>query len=358
MRVAAYGRVSTTNGPAIREKSALIQKYADCISNHPEWSFAGIYIDSGSSHEQFNALMDRCGEGAVDTVLTASLTTFALRREGLFKSLQQFRDYGVTVNFIDENLTTANESGDALLSTLASFLKPAKQPKPATVQYGFGDDDEAAVVQRIYGLFLSGHGRTTIATILNNNHDPSPKAGLPPEQRGLSILDWTYCDIRRILSDPIYVKEGIIDEETWARANTEQNRRTQSYGRRPPANSPLFGLITCGICGGQFSRRERGKGSIWLCRTYLKKGHEVCPSRCIREDTLQNILAEAVGMKESVDSAEALDMKESMGMKESVGIKESVDTTESVDNITVWPDGQLVINTGNREIRRRWGRKE
>ena len=340
MRVAAYGRVSASIGTAIREKSALIQRYADIISNQPEWSFAGIYIDSGSSHEQFNALMDRCGEGTVDTVLTASLTTFALRREALFKSLQQLRDNGVTVNFIDENLTTADESGDALLSTLASFLKPSKPPKPATVPYGFGDDDEAAVVQRIFSLFLSGHGRTPIATMLNNNHVPSPTAGLPPEQRGISILDWTYCDIRRILSDPIYVKEGIIDAETWARANTEQNRRTQSYGRRPPANSPLFGLITCGICGSQFSRRERGKGSIWLCRTYLKKGHAVCPSRCIREDTLQTLLSEAVGMKESVDTAE------------------SVDTTESVDNITVWPDGELVINTGNREIRRRWGRKE
>jgi hypothetical protein len=340
MRVAAYGRVSASIGPAIREKSALIQRYADIISNQPEWSFAGIYIDSGSSHEQFNALMERCGEGAVDTVLTASLTTFALRREGLFKSLQQLRDNGVTVNFIDENLTTADESGDALLSTLSSFLKPSKPPKPATVPYGFGDDEEAAVVQRIFSLFLSGHGRTTIATILNDDHVPSPKAGLPPEQRGLSKADWTYCDIRRILSDPIYVKEGIIDEETWERTNAEQSLRTQNYGRRPPANSPLFGVITCGICGNQFSRRERGKGSIWLCRTYLKKGHAVCPSRCIREDCLQIILSEAVGIKESV------------------GMKESVDTTESVDNITVWPDGQLVINTGNREIRRRWGRKE
>ena len=328
MRVAAYGRVSASIGPAIREKSALIQRYADIISNQPEWSFAGIYIDSGSSHEQFNALMERCGEGAVDTVLTASLTTFALRREGLFKSLQQLRDNGVTVNFIDENLTTADESGDALLSTLSSFLKPSKPPKPATVPYGFGDDEEAAVVQRIFSLFLSGHGRTPIATILNDDHVPSPKAGLPPEQRGLSKANWTYCDIKRILSNPIYVKEGIIDEETWERTNAEQSRRTQNYGRRPPANSPLFGVITCGICGNQFSRRERGKGSIWLCRTYLKKGHAVCPSRCIREDIIMSIITEAVDM------------------------------TESVDNITVWPDGELVISTGERAIRQTWGRKE
>jgi hypothetical protein len=35
-----------------------------------------------------------------------------------------------------------------------------------------------------------------------------------------------------------------------------------------------------------------------------------------------------------------------------VGIK------ESVDNIIVWPDGEWVINTGEKEIRRKWGRKE
>jgi hypothetical protein len=39
-------------------------------------------------------------------------------------------------------------------------------------------------------------------------------------------------------------------------------------------------------------------------------------------------------------------------------ITEAVDMTESVDNITVWPDGELVISTGERAIRQTWGRKE
>ena len=222
----------------------------------------------------------------------------------------------MAIDFINEGMSTAGEGGETLLSTLASFLKPVRPPKPASVPYGIGDEDESEVVRRIFSLFLSGHGRTPIASILNADHIPPPCLDIKKD-----CSTWSYCDIRRILDNPVYKDEDLIDEETWNRTQAEASRRNSAYGRRQPSNSPLRGIITCGICGNHFSRRERGRSSIWLCKTYLKHGSTACPSRCIRENLLFSILSGVVG---------------------------------HVDNITVWPDGRLVISTSEAEFERTW----
>ena len=167
------------------------------------------------------------------------------------------------------------------------------------------------MVKRIFSLFLSGMGLTPIARLLNAEKAPLPHKDNPT---------WTYCDVRRILSEEKYKNEGVIDEETWEHAVKVAVSRNAAYGRRPPSNSPLVGLITCGICGSNFTRRERGKSSLWLCKKYLKHGREDCPSRCVREAVLFDLLE---------------------------GVNE-------IDNITVWPDGNIVINTPTEEIKKNW----
>ena len=315
VNVAAYGRISGHKDAMFKEKAALIQYFNAIIQKQDGWLYSGLYIDSGSSHDQLEDLLRCCREGVVDTIITASMTTLSLRRDELYRKLSELKDLGVAIEFIDEGLNTVGECGEALLSTLASFLKPVKPPKPVTVPYGIGDDEEAEVVQRIYSLFLSGHGRTPIATQLNDDLVPPPHLDIKRDRTA-----WTYSDIRRILSDPVYKDEGLIDEETWNHTQTEASRRRRSYCRRPPSASPLRGLITCGICGNQYTRRERGRSSHWLCRTYLKRGREACPSRCILETKLLALLGSG----------------------------------GAVDNITVYPDGRLTINTPTDSIERKW----
>ena len=315
-RVAAYGRVPDRRDALLKEKAVLIQRFSEIIRQHESWEYSGVFIDAGSSHDQLDVLLNRCRGEEVDTIITISMNTFALRRDELYRTLSELRDIGAEIIFLDEGMSTAGEGGEALLSTLASFLKPEKQPKPVTVPYGIGDEEEAAVVQRIFSLFLEGHGRTPIAAQLNDDHIPPPMIDIKKDYAA-----WTYCDIRRILDNPIYRDEGIITPEVWEAVSKEQTRRTGSYGRRPPAASPLRDLITCGVCGNHFTRRERGKSSIWLCKTYLRSSRAACPSRCIREDLLLSILSEVVG---------------------------------SVDNITVFPDGHLVISTDQTEFEKNW----
>ncbi len=316
IRTAGYGRVRG-NRP-LREKATLIQRFSSIIQEKPGWFYSGLFIDCGTSHDQLNALFDQCRDQKIDQLIIPSVKDLSLRNDKLYQTLEDLRTLNIEVRFLDDNLDTVGENGDEMLFVLSSFLKPPKPEKEVPAPYGMGDKDEAEIVKRIFTLFLSGHGRATIAAQLNDDHVQPPHSDLKK-----NYTSWTYCDIRRILDDPMYADEGIIDEQTWERSRAESQKRIASYGRRTATNSPLRELITCGVCGNHFTRRERGRSSIWLCKTYLRGSRVACPSRCIREDRLFAILKETVG-------------------------------DGSVDNITVWPDGRLRINTATEETEMTW----
>ena len=313
LRVAAYGRVPDQKDAKLTARAGLIQRFVSLIAEQEEWHFSGVYVDSGTGHLKFYQMLDECRCGTIDLILASSMNALGLRKDDLFKTLNEMNDLGVTINFIDDNLSTDGGSGEQLLSTLASFLKPPKPPKVIPAPYGIGDVEEEEVVKRIFSLFLQGYGRSPIAAFLNEEGIPGPKGSA-----------WNYCDIRRILSDPVYREEGVIDEETWKRVTTEVAKRSSSYGYRKPSTNPFAGLITCGVCGNTFTHRERGKLTNWVCRKYLKHGPAGCPSKCIRERALIGILSD-------------------------VGLE-----TPDIDNITIWPDGKMVINTHTGDIEVTW----
>lgn len=314
IRTAGYGRVRG-NRP-LRGKAALIRRFSSIIQANPRWFYSGLFIDCGISHDQLNALFDQCRDQKIDQLIIPSVKDLSLRNDKLYQTLDDLRTLNIEVRFLDDNLDTVGENGDEMLFVLSSFLKPPKPEKVVPAPYGMGD--EAEIVKRIFTLFLSGYGRATIAAQLNDDHVQPPHSDLKRDS-----FAWTYCDIRRILDDPMYADEGIIDEQTWERSRAESKRRVASYGRRPASDSPLRELITCGVCGDHFTRRERGRSSIWLCKTYLRGSRVACPSRCIREDRLLCILKDNVG-------------------------------DVSVDNITIWPDGRLRVNTATEETEMTW----
>ena len=313
LRVAAYGRVPDQKDAKLTVRAGLIQRFVLLIGEQEEWIFSGVYVDVGNCHGQLEDLLDNCRCGSIDLILASSMNALALRKDDLFKILKEMNDLGVMINFIEDKLSTYGGSGEQLLSTLASFLKPPKPPKVIPAPYGIGDEEEADAVRRIFTLFLQGHGRSPIAAVLNEEGIPGPKDSA-----------WNYCDIRRILSDPVYKEEGVIDEETWCKTGIEAEKRKSIYGYRQPSSSPFAGLITCGICGNTFRHRERGKLTNWVCKKYLKHGPAGCPSKCIREKILIEIISDT-------------------------GAKMS-----DIDNITIWPDGSMVINTNTGDINTQW----
>lgn len=70
-----------------------------------------MYIDVGSSHDQLEEMLDRCREGAVEAIITASMNPLSLRRDELYKTLSELKGLGVVISFTEEGLNTSGEGG-------------------------------------------------------------------------------------------------------------------------------------------------------------------------------------------------------------------------------------------------------
>ena len=115
------------------------------------------------------------------------------------------------------------------------------------------------------------------------------------------------------------------------------SERSKSYHYRKLYAGMFSEIITCGLCGRSFSRRDRGTSTLWLCRNYIKKGPTGCASKGIRERLLKEIVSSVLSEKGLGD-----------------GLDDALHAIDHVDNITVYPDGRLIITVGDEEIERTW----
>lgn len=315
LRVAAYGRI-TSDGNVMRSGYAeLVSHFSTIILDTDGWKYAGVYVDRGFGQTELERLKADGRAGKIDIVITPNVSV--LRKEALLELVRQLQELSIDMFFEDENIHTMSEDGEALISVLASFIKPKPEPKPKLLPYGMEDEEEAKVVRRIFQMLLDGHGRKAIAEALDAEGVPSPRDA-----------KWAVCDIRRFTKEPAY-RDTIIDADTFDAAQREMSERSKAYHYRDPYEGMFSDIITCGICGKSFSRRDRGTSTLWLCRNYIKNGPTGCASKGIRERLLKEIVSSALGEK---------------------GLYE----IDRVDNITVYPDGRLIVTIDDEEIERKW----
>lgn len=194
------------------------------------------------------------------------------------------------------------------------------------------DPTEAKVVRRIYTDYAAGLSPKKIAQALNAEKIPGPSGRAwgastlhGNRERGTGILNNELYIGRQIWNRLAYVKDPetgkrvsrlnpesdwvitdvphlrIIDQELWDAVRARQgamktkNTRTQIWDRRRPRT--LFsGLMTCGNCGGGFSKVSQ---TNFGCSTARNKGKAICDNmatipqaeleRCVL-DALQNNL--------------------------------------------------------------------
>lgn len=184
---------------------------------------------------------------------------------------------------------------------------------------------EAAVVQRIFELYVAGHGFQTIAKLLNAEQAHCPRARPLSKPAG-----WAASSIREVLLRPLYhgqqiwgrtkkrLPSGIkrphkraeqdwlvvdvphlqiIDDATWQEAQNRWNNVRAVYLRGTngrlhgrPTNgheSPylLTGFTCCGHCGGSVYVRSRSHGNRrayhYCCVVHYQRGPEACPERLL-----------------------------------------------------------------------------
>ena len=204
------------------------------------------------------------------------------------------------------------------------------------------DPEAAAVVRRIYDLYLAGAGYKQIAATLTRDDVPCPSAHDRVRNRHRPAYGWAMSAVRAILANPRYLGyhvsgrtkkadvlldpdlpalghitrqqwqdkddwvtaevptyPAIVDEERWqqVRALVASNTRSKAvklnghrshYGTRRsvPSRYPLAGLVICGCCGKKLQGNVARGLAFYRCKANtdypVMDGHP--RSHAVRED--------------------------------------------------------------------------
>ena len=92
-RVGIYCRVSSNSMEQLKSLTAQISALTRFVAANPNWILADVYIDvasakTGSSRDEFNRMLESCKSGALDIVLTKSISSFARDTNDLLVSLR------------------------------------------------------------------------------------------------------------------------------------------------------------------------------------------------------------------------------------------------------------------------------
>ena len=87
----------------------------------------------------------------------------------------------------------------------------------------------------------------------------------------------------------MYYAEGthpaIIDNDTFNAAQ-EILKRLDAIPRKKHTDSPLTGIIRCGVCGGVFHRVASKGKTFWLCSVKKRQGKDACSSERIPDSII------------------------------------------------------------------------
>ena len=369
-RVAAYARVSSGKDAMLHSLAAQVSYYSELIQRNPEWEYAGVYADENLSgtkeaRPEFQRMLRDCREGKIDRILCKSTSRFARNTVTLLEVARELKELGISVSFEKENIDTMSGDGELMLSILASLAqeesrsvsenckwrvrKKFEQGVPTGFRmYGYDVrngsftilPEEAAIIQRIFHMYLDGMGRERIMRVLNADGIPAPEGGLwnagtimmmlrNEKYAGDLLLQKSYVNNHvekkqlpnRGELPQYFVAEDhapIIDRETFDAVQVEIAGRRELHTakaadavKRP--DMPLGDRIICGICGKKYRRKITRQGTpyaapVWICATFNYRGKAFCASKQIPEQTLMDLIAAALGESRTADDVDHIEM--------------------------------------------------
>ena len=197
-------------------------------------------------------------------------------------------------------------------------------------------EEQAAIIRRIFDLYLYGYGCSAIAHLLNDNGIKSPayyqkiihgkRLGWDKPEISSRFM-WDHSSVKRILCNKFYIgtvvchktynnkithiRKDIPKEEQYVHENLvtpiiskekfEQVQRLMEQKKkmnvRAGYNKPYHryaGLLECGDCGSSFSavnRKWNGEVRVeYVCNGYHRYGKDNCSSHRIHEEELDEII--------------------------------------------------------------------
>ncbi|SKA92247.1 Site-specific DNA recombinase [Clostridium sp. USBA 49] len=354
-RVCAYCRVSTDTEEQLTSYEAQVTYYENYIRSKPEYEFAGIFADEGitgtnTKHRvEFNRMIEAALAGQFDMIITKSISRFARNTLDCLKYVRLLKEKGIGVYFEKENIDTLDSKGEVLLTILSSLAQDESRNISENSRWGIVrrfqqgkvrvnhkrflgydkdengeliiNEQEAAVVRRIYDEYLGGLGYKSIALKLEAEgirngsgkvkwHDSNIKQILTNEKyMGDALLQKTitvdFLTHKRVKNkgeaQQYYVEDShpaIISKEAFQKVQEEIERRAKMQGctnetRSRHSNKYAFsGKLICGNCGSKFRRKrwgqtEKYKKYVWICVNHANNGNEACDMKAVDEEKLK-----------------------------------------------------------------------
>ena len=314
LRVVAYARVSTGYAEQISSYENQVEMFMERIKSTPEWDFAGVYADpamTGTTDErpEFQRMLRDAERHKFDMILCKSISRFARNTIITIQTIRHLQSIGVAVIFEKENIDTSKPNSEMMLTVLSAFAQEESRNISERVKAGYRlrylngealwselygyrkvgkveyviEEEEAAVVRRIFNAYDKGKSVRKIANELNADGIPSPMKSTWSANRIAAFLG-NERYVGDVLTNKYYVKDHmshkllknngeveqillnnhhtpIIQRELFDRVQTIKELKSSSH-------YPYEGFLICPHCGGKLVYRPGVLGvkrSAWCC---------------------------------------------------------------------------------------------
>ena len=349
-QVAAYARVSSGKDAMLHSLAQQVSYYSDLIRKEPGWAFAGVYADEActgtkEARPEFQRLLADCRDGAVDMVITKSISRFARNTVTLLKTVRELKAMGIDVYFEEQRIHTMSADGELMLTILASYAQEESKSVSDNMKWrirksfaegelmclstmlGYRiskkngieiDPDQAEIVRAIYARVLHGDTLNSIARWLNRNEHFGALGGkwnasrvrdlvINEKYTGNALLQKAFVnnhiDKKQVRNNgelpQYYVTDthpAIIDQETFDAAQEVLARIADAFPSRRKIHHYAFtGIILCPSCGRHFKHILNHGLARWACPTFVQEGKAYCQSKKIPDETLMRVCCDLFG---------------------------------------------------------------
>ena len=400
-RVAAYCRVSTDSEEQLTSYQNQMRVYTEMIAANKKWEFAGLYADEGISgtradkRPEFQRMIHDCQNGKIDYIITKSVSRFARNTVECLEYVRSLKAQGIGIFFEEQNIDTLKNESELYLVIYAGFAQSESESISKHITWTYrkkfeegkvsfqyknflgyrkGADsqpeivpEEAAIVERIYEMFLAGQPVKVIAQTLQAEKIEIPGKNLSfSKNMIMNILrNEKYCGDcilqKTVTVDcisktrkanqgeaPMYIVENnhpaIISREVFNRVQEELIRRQALRAKSDKTSITATGkyskyalteVLQCAECGSRYRRvtwtAHGRKKIVWRCISRLDYGTKHCKdSITVEEEALHGAVVRALNRFHAEDESTYLTlMKATIG--EAIGINGG---SEEIDLLT------------------------
>ena len=400
-RVAAYCRVSTDSDEQLTSYVTQKKVYTEMIARNPEWEFAGLYADEGISgtradkRPQFTQMIKDCNAGKIDIIITKSVSRFARNTVECLEYVRMLKAKGISIIFEEQNIDTMKCDSELFLVMYAGFAQSESESMSKNITWStrknFADGkvvfrysqllgyrkgengepeivpEEAAVVERIFQMFLAGMTLRDISAELQAENITFPDKKFMFTKRMVQniLRNEKYCGDcilqktvtvdcitkeRKINQGeaPMYLVENnhppIVSREMFNRTQEELSRRNALPAKSTKtaltssgkySKYALTDVLICGECGSRYKRctwaRNGKKRVVWRCVSRLDYGTKYCKkSPTVDEELLQEAIVRALNRFNAEDGVTYLALMKAT-ISDALGLNGS---TDEIDLLT------------------------